>query len=163
MLFIVDWLELAETWQAWGKGPPTDARQAPAGDIRPLRDRVVAGLRELGFCARVIYRTTQARFGDESPANLLPPRPQQDGLTVYLDFANRQLAESNIRRIIAFPDVAASSLPLLERTRLHRPKVDLSSVPTRFVFASLSELLTQAKRLRESNEDQRAARARHRQ
>jgi hypothetical protein len=105
--------------------------------------------------ARVIYRTTQADFGEESPANFVPTRPHPTGITVHLDFApGVPLAEENIRRIIAFPDVAGTSLPLLERPHLHRPKVDLSRVPARFVFRSLSKLFRQAKCLKEELKDQ---------
>jgi len=100
---------------------------------------------------RVIYRTTQEAFGEESPANLVPTRPDPARITVFLDFASGvPLTEDNIRRIIAFPDVAGASLPLLERLHLHLPKVDLSRVPARFVFGSLSELFGQAKCLKEA-------------
>src|SRR5262245_42055084 len=153
-LSTVAWPELAATWRAWGKARPPKHRP---GNIVRLRKRVAPRFRELGFRARVIYRTTQAQFGEESPANLVPSRPKQDRLTVYLDFANPRLTADNIRRIIAFPDAAVNSLPLLERTRLHLPKVNLSSVPGRFVFTSLSELLAHAKRLTESIEDQPSA------
>jgi hypothetical protein len=121
-----------------------------------LRSRVAACFRELGLCARVIYRTTQADFGEEkAQRNLVPTRPHPTGITVYLDFApGVPLAEDNIRRIIAFPDVAGTSLPLLERPHLHRPKVDLSRVPARFVFRSLSELFRQAECLKEALKDQ---------
>lgn len=144
LLAIIPWPDLAVAWDAWRENTRTE-RVAPARDIGPLRDRIIAHFRDLGFSARVIYRTIQAQFRDESPANLLPSRPQPNGLTVYLDFADHRITESNIRRIIAFPDSAALSFPLLERTRLHRQKVDLAQLPPHFVFANLSELFAASK------------------
>ena len=83
-------------------------------------------------------------------------RPHVDGVTVYLDFVDQRLTEDNIRRIIAFPDTAATSFALLGTTRLHRPKVDLRSIPARFIFANLSELFTHWERITASISDEAA-------
>jgi hypothetical protein len=146
VLQMITWPALATSWRKWGKEkPPRSAGKPRPGAMGPLRARVAACFREFGLCVRVIYRTTQAEFGEESPANLVPTRPNPGRITVYLDFAGVPLAEENIRRIIAFPDRAGKSLPLLERPHLHRPKVDLSRVPARFLFRSLSDLFARAK------------------
>jgi hypothetical protein len=150
VLQMITWPDLATAWRKWGKEKPPRS----VGDLGPLRARVAACFRELGLRVRVIYRTTQAAFGKESPANLVPTRPDPARITVFLDFARAPLTEDNILRIIAFPDAAGKSLPLLERPHLHRPKVDLSRLPARFVFSSLSELFRQAKCLKEALKDE---------
>jgi hypothetical protein len=148
---LITWPAVAAAWREWGKEPAP--RPAGLRDVGPLRARIAACFREFGLRARVIYRTTQAGFGEESPGNLVPARLDPAGITVYLDFAGVPVAEENIRRVIAFPDVLGASLPLIEQPHLHRPKVDLSRVPARFVFRSLSELFGRAKCLKEAIED----------
>lgn len=148
VLAMLNWLDVAVSWSAWAQTVrvhPTTAVQIK--NIGPLRQRIVEHFRTLGFRTRVIYRTIQAEFRDESPANLLPSQQRPNGLTVYLDFASSRLEEDNLRRVIAFPDVAVGSLVLLEKTRLHKQKVDLTHIPPRFVFASLSELFAESTRI----------------
>lgn len=140
--------ELVVAWHEWKGNARLRTRSGASTDgIAPLRDRIVARFRDLGFRARVIYRTIQAQFGDESPSNLLPSHVNPKGITVFLDFIDQRLEETNIRRIIAFPDIRASELPVRDRTRLHKQKVDLSRLPSSFLFESLFDLLSHAEML----------------
>jgi hypothetical protein len=142
LIGFLEWSELLPAWQRWSarvgsNRAPNRASRTP-DNLREIRERVIARLKSLGYRARIIYRTVQAEFGDESPANLLPSEVESDRMTVYLDFAGTSFSETSIRRVIGFPDTVASSFATLEKTRLHRSKIDLDQIPEHYVFATLS-------------------------
>ena len=140
LLGMLDWARVKHWWGTWASGTHRVQSSANPQSFSPIRERIVAHFVGIGLAARVLYRTIQSQFGDESPANLIPTRPMQNGITVFVDFAGPLLSEGNIRRVIAFEDAAASSLRVLERTRLHKPKIDLSSIPAEYSFGTLDEL-----------------------
>src|SRR5262249_39997043 len=78
VLAMLTWPDLAIAWWKWGKEKPPRS----AADVEALRTRIAACFREFGLCVRVMYRTTQAEFGKESPANLVPTRPTPGRITV---------------------------------------------------------------------------------
>jgi hypothetical protein len=141
LLGIFDWQRVQHWWATWTSGLHRVQSSANHQSFSPIREKIVAHFAGLGLRARVLYRTIQSEFGDESPANLIPTKAVQNGLTVFVDFAGPLLSEGNIRRIIPFEDVAASSFRVLERTRLHKPKIDLRSIPAECCFATLDELM----------------------
>ncbi len=148
ILASLSWSDIVEIWQRWAEQTASKSMPAEKGiGISPIRLAVHEHFAKFGFRARVIYRTIQGQFRNESPANLLPTATESDRVTVFLDFADQRLVEDNIRRVIMFPDVIAPSLPLLAQTRLHRPKVDLTQIPARFVFSSLAALFLNAEKI----------------
>jgi hypothetical protein len=147
-LDVVPWPAVIDAWQQWKDQSRTIPASPKEGTgIGPIRLLVQEHFAKLGFRARVIYRTIQGQFRNESPANLLPRTIEDDRITVFLDFIDHRLVEDNIRRVIMFPDVVASTLPFITQTRLHRPKVDLSQIPGHFVFASLVNLFLNAEQV----------------
>jgi hypothetical protein len=97
--------------------------------------------------ARIIYRITQSQFGNESPHNLKPKATFPNRITVYLDFRDHNISLDNIRAIYAFPDFLAETLPILDKTRLHKTKVDLKRMPSKFVFRDIEDLKANFERM----------------
>ena len=108
--------------------------------IADLKQELVRFLAEKGITTRIIYRTCMAGFKQESPHNLKPEKIEPNRITIYLDFRNEVISADNLNGVYAFPDTAAHTLPMLEKTRLHRPKVDVGKMPAKFVFRDLEEL-----------------------
>lgn len=140
VLGTFEWTRVQQWWETWASGVHRVRSSANPYSFSPIREKIIAHFTGLGWDARVLYRTIQSQFGDESPANLIPTKPRRNGITVFVDFAGPLLSEANIRRLIAFEDAASTSLRVLERTRLHKPKVDLGSIPTKYSFLNLAEL-----------------------
>ena len=93
----------------------------------------------------MIYRTVQAQFGAESPDNLIPKIIDPTRVTVFLDFLDSEICRDKLRKVIAFPEACADKLPLLKKTRLHLPKVDLEKLPNKYVFHDLDDLISNFK------------------
>jgi hypothetical protein len=96
---------------------------------------------------RIIYRTCQATFGQESPHNLKPRKVLANRITIYLDFRDQTSAADNLHNVYAFPDMGADSLPMRETVALHHGKVDLSRMPSRFVCTGVDDLKTNFRRI----------------
>ena len=109
-------------------------------ELRALRTELTAYFHSLGLHLRMLYRTCQAEFGREAPANLRPPSVQPGRVTVYIEFRDRHIRRANIRRIMAFSDARCDELPELAKTRLHKSKIYLERIPAAFIFADLNDL-----------------------
>jgi len=104
---------------------------------------------ENGYDTRIIYRTVSTKFGlNESPGNLLPKKEKERSISIYLDFYDFKRIESNIRFIIAFPDMLNCEIPRqkkisLKSGRSDSEKIDLTQiVPNKHkcYFDSLEQL-----------------------
>jgi len=95
--------------------------------------------------ARVIYRTTQEDFGNESPANLLPKNIQENKVTVFLNFNNFNISENNLKEVIAFKDIEANRFDFIRATRLHKKKIELASISKKHKFENIKDLINRWK------------------
>lgn len=158
----LDWQQLDAIWDEWIRQrggedytqqaisdlkrrtrslePHQTARGNTKRAVADLMQELVSFFAEKGIATRIIYRTCMAGFKQESPHNLKPGRIQPNRITIYLDFKNEVASAYNLNGVYAFPDTAAHTLPMLEKTRLHRPKVDVDKMPAKFVFHDLDEL-----------------------
>lgn len=95
----------------------------------------------LGIVCRIIYRTSQERFGRESPDNLKPKVIRPNGITIFINF-NQNIAEESIINIYAFPDTRSHELPVLppDQVHLHKEKVNLNKISRKFVFSGMEDL-----------------------
>jgi hypothetical protein len=106
----------------------------------PFKAEVKRFFQDRGLECRVIYRTCQAQFGDESPHNLVPTTAEPNRISVYLDFTDENISWDKIRHIYAFPDVVGHMFPLIDHPKLRKEKVDLDRMPRRYVFDSFADL-----------------------
>lgn len=152
VLEFLTWPRVSELWVEWGQRrrtrPHTEARAVESSPWKPIASDLTGFFAGVGYRARLIRRTCQHRFGKQSPHDLLRDHPGADGVTVFLDFADR-VAPGAVRRIIAFPDCRKDELPrrASERNYLSQSdkrgkfaKVDLDRVPADFVFTSIGDL-----------------------
>lgn len=136
--------DIQKLWIEWthrgrhrkAKGVPNQYTEV----LRALRAELTTFFHSVGLRPRMLYRTCQAQYGREAPANLRPSTRQADRVTVYLDFHDVRINRDNITRIVAFPDGRSEELPKLAKTRLHLAKVDLERLPPEFLFASIDDL-----------------------
>jgi hypothetical protein len=146
LMSVLSWEDLVGLWDEWRSQPRANngsrrkAASAPA--LSALRDELTSFFAALGLTCRVLYRTCQAEFGNEAPANLIPSVMRPRHVTVYLDFRDSRISRANLRRVIAFPDERCASLPSTPNGRLHLEKVDLDSLPSDVVFSNLDDLMT---------------------
>jgi hypothetical protein len=84
---------------------------------------------ENGYDTRIIYRTVSTKFGlNESPGNLLPKKEKERSISIYLDFYDFKRIESNIRFIIAFPDMLNCEIPRQRKISLKSGRSDLEKI-----------------------------------
>ncbi len=84
---------------------------------------------ENGYDTRIIYRTVSTKFGlNESPGNLLPKKEKERSISIYLDFYDFKRIESNIRFIIAFPDMLNCEIPRQKKISLKSGRSDLEKI-----------------------------------
>ena len=84
---------------------------------------------ENGYDTRIIYRTVSTKFGlNESPDNLLPKKEKERSISIYLDFYDFKRIESNIRFIIAFPDMLNCEIPRQKKISLKSGRSDLEKI-----------------------------------
>jgi hypothetical protein len=148
-----EWEEIHSFWDKWiaQRGGEDGLFEAERSGVK---ERVASLKRDLGrFFAeegiktRIIYRTCQTGFKQESPHNLKPNSIEPNRVTIYLNFKDKNIVTDNLNAIYAFPDTAVATLPMLDRTRLHLPKVDLNKMPPRFIFQTLDELREEFRRI----------------
>jgi hypothetical protein len=151
LIACLTWKRIAEMWNEWRSErnyfAVTDSREEKKRLLAPIKTEIQSVFQKHGMKVRVIYRTSSKEFGRESPHNLIPSQVMNDRVTVLLDFCDATISRDNIRSVIAIPDVDASELPMLERTRLHLPKVDLNRVPLRYKFEGVDDLKNKYKRI----------------
>jgi len=84
---------------------------------------------ENGYDTRIIYRTVSTKFGlNESPDNLLPKKEKERSISIYLDFYDFKRIKSNIRFIIAFPDMLNCEIPRQKKISLKSGRSDLDKI-----------------------------------
>lgn len=117
--------------------------------LKEIKKELTHFFEEEGFKTYIIHRTDQCRWGKESPHNLLPQFKTKDGecyyrpteqIRIFLDFNTSEISKLNLYQIIAYPEMRYKELPLIEKTALHWPKVDLEAVPENYVFVSIEDL-----------------------
>jgi hypothetical protein len=154
---LLSWDRVGELWQRWnqdrveaaeGAGTPEEKKKL----LAPIRKEIADLLRGHGYPSRIIYRTNQAEFGDESPANLKVAHPTDGRVVVYLDFRDHEIRRDNLRAVYAFLESGQDELPVLQKTRLKVPKVDLSQMG-QLKFRDLEDLEENWRRVLPANRD----------
>ena len=109
-------------------------------EINSIKNKIKEFYIEKGFNVRIIYRTTQESFGKESPDNLLPKKALKNNITVFLNFKNHVITQNNIVEIFAFRDIDSTHFKLIKNPHLHKEKVDLELIDSKFKFKSIENL-----------------------
>ena len=146
ILFELAWSDVETAFARWRTGHTITTAVSPLRTLnsdlwKPLSQEIEAFFDTRGLKARCGYRTTQARFGSESPDNLKPRAPKPQRVTVFVFFAGT-VDKSAIEFVVAFHDRESDQLPMLpaHRQHLHLPKVDLGALHARFRFSDLDDL-----------------------
>ena len=105
-----------------------------------IKEKIQNYFNRLGLTVRIIYRTTQKDFGNESPDNLLPKKIQSNSVTVFLNFKSFDLNENNFEEVIAFRDIHASSFDLIPDPKLHKKKIDITKLSKEYKFKDIDDL-----------------------
>jgi hypothetical protein len=90
--------------------------------------------------SKIIYRTCQQNFGNESPDNLIPKIFDKSKVIVFLNFNDRRIGYDNIKELIAYRNIDARNFAKLKKTRLHRGKIDMTKIDQKYKFKSIEEL-----------------------
>jgi hypothetical protein len=90
--------------------------------------------------SKIIYRTCQQNFGNESPDGLMPKIFDKSNVIVFLNFNDRKIDYNNIKELIAYRNYDARNFKLLKKTRLHRVKIDMNKIDQKYKFKSIKEL-----------------------
>ena len=116
-------------------------RKINQNNFAPIQEELIAFFRNnYSLNARIIYRTVQKEFGDESPGNLVPKSILPKNVTVFVDFLDKHIAVENIRRIIAFPDECSVTFPKILNPVLHAEKIDIDAMDPKYKFAGINDL-----------------------
>jgi hypothetical protein len=117
--------------------------------FKMIRDDITRYFKDLGVKVRIIYRTCQEKFGEESPGNLLPAKCLNDRVSIYVDFKDNDISSENINSIIAIPEADSGNLPILETQRLPsvHPKIDLRKINRKYRFNDISDLKNNFRRI----------------
>lgn len=91
---------------------------------------------------KIIYRTCQQDFGNESPDSLMPKIFDKSNVIVFLNFNDRRIDYDNIKELIAYRNIDARNFKKLKKTRLHREKIDMAKIDQKYKFKSIKELKT---------------------
>lgn len=136
--------ELDELWLKWrdgyGKKLPVNKNELKKQLLKPIKNEIEGFFYSHGIEVRIIQRTCQRGFGNESPHNLKPTHIKINGATVFLSFNDSKISRDNFHKIIAFPDTDADKLPMRDKVYLHKPKVDLDRLPQQYVFKNINDL-----------------------
>ena len=137
----ITWPKMSLLWTQWiNERRPRKSTPPDTARLNSLLEMIRNHFEHFAIEARILYRTGQANFGNESPANLLPKTARPNRITVFIDFHDQSIDAANIRRIVAFKDSDAPRLPMNSKIRLHRAKVDLAAIPQKYVFTTLGDL-----------------------
>ena len=142
---LLDWDRLGELWQQWNQQRVEAAKGAGTRDERkllltPIKKELSDFFRGHGYSVRVLFRTAQAEFGNESPPNLKARSPKEKQFAIYLDFQDHEIRRDNLRAVYAFPESNQSELPMMEKVSVNQPRVDLSGMG-RFKFGDADDLM----------------------
>ncbi len=151
-MFILSWDEIGVLWDRWKKNDAqklTFKGKSPSKEnAKIIKSKIADYFSKQGIDTRIIYRTVQAGFGKESPANLKPNEIKPNRITVFLNFNDHNVSEDNFHSIIAFTDSDSQSLPMRPKTNLGVPKVDIPAMDNRYTFEDLSDLYNNFSRLK---------------
>lgn len=119
--------------------------------VDEIKNRLTHFFKQEGFKTKIIYRTDQWRWGEQSAHNLLPQYKNKDDtvlylpenqIRIYLDFITSEISELNLNQIIAYPELRYKELKLIENPGLSGyDKVDLEFVPEKYIFISIADLM----------------------
>ena len=142
---VISWREASELWDEWkGRGYKhriLDHKDMKRKKLAPMQREIAEFFQPLGISTRIIYRTSQKDWGNESPHNLKPSsKKEPTGLTIFLDFIDSNISRDNFRQIVCFLNVRADELPMVKKIYLHKPKVDLKKLPEKFLFKDINDL-----------------------
>lgn len=148
LLGAFDWGPIEPLYRAWAERRATQRKPSTLKEANKLawaeiQQDLAAFFEARGLKCRAIYRTNQASWGKESPANLKLKRWPADLVRVFISFAGA-VDRSAVEYVLAIGAEDADSLPMLaeEEVALHKPKVDLARLPERLRFRDLQDLNT---------------------
>jgi hypothetical protein len=98
-----------------------------------------------GFPVRIIYRTCQIKFGNESPHNLVPKKVNPSRISIFLDFQDLIQVQA-LNQIVAIQERDAKGLPLL-LSRFGMEKIDLERLPEKYIFNNIEDLKENYRRI----------------
>ena len=90
--------------------------------------------------SKIIYRTCQQNFGNESPDNLMPKIFNKFNVIVFLNFNDHRIDYDNIKELIAYRNIDALNFVKLKKTRLHKEKIDMTKIDQKYKFKSIKDL-----------------------
>ena len=90
--------------------------------------------------SKIIYRTCQQNFGNESPDNLMPKIFDKSNVIVFLNFNDHRIDYDNIKELIAYRNIDALNFVKLKKTRLHKEKIDMTKIDQKYKFKSIKDL-----------------------
>ena len=111
-----------------------------SNEVSMIEERIKDHFKKKGYRARIIYRTNQHDFRNESPHNLVPGTIRDGNITILILFKDQRKVEDNIRMIYSIPDNEMKDLPMIEKERLHQKKVDLDKLDDKYRFDSIKDL-----------------------
>ena len=151
-LFKLDYNEISVLWNRWKKN---DSPKLSFKGKSPSRENAIKIKEEIfdffkkkNIKTRIIYRTVQAGFGNESPANLKPKNIIDNRLTVFMNFKDHNVSKDNFNSIIAFYDNDSKYLPMRNKTNLGINKVNLKKLDNKYIFRNIEDLFKNHARLK---------------
>ncbi len=108
--------------------------------INLVKKKIIDKVKGFGKVARIIYRTNQIDFGDESPGNLIPLKIEKERWTIFLNY-KYEISDEKLIEIIAFKEEEATQFPRLKKNRLHEEKIDLKRLDEKYKFKTVKNLL----------------------
>ncbi len=138
----MDYISINEIFEQWMNDKILDTRNVRKSNkaINSIKNIIKKFFSDRGHNVRIIYRTTQDSFGKESPDNLLPKIYLKNNITVFLNFKNHSITEDNVKEVFAFKDLDARNFKLINNPHLHKNKVDLDLIDSRYRFKSIKDL-----------------------
>ena len=136
-------------YEKWKKNYKKGKKQTLKSDkteFIKVKMKITKLLLEYGVNARVIYRTNQEAFGNESPENLIPKIVKENNYTIFINYKNYDLSEKNIKEIIAFRDSEGVKFETISKHRLHISKIDIDKIDKKYRFKSIDDFIANFKK-----------------
>ena len=139
----IGYISIAKIFKKWSDKKPlgTHNVKKDARHWNEMKNSIQKIFSEKNYNARVIHRTTQDAFGKESPDNLLPKKLLKCNVTVFVNFKNYIISEDNVKEIFAFKDIDGKKFKKIKKPHLHKKKVDLDLIDSKFKFKSINDLI----------------------
>ena len=131
--YKLKWPEIVRLYREWSKSReikiPSKSQRSYNKEYTDIIKDINSFFTGNGYDTRIIYRTVSTRFGlNESPGNLLPKKEKELSISIYLDFYDFKRIESNIRFIIAFPDMLNYEIPRQKKISLKSGRSDFEKI-----------------------------------